>query len=131
MPWTKTPPEIVAAFDRAVPADPRVVRRPMFGYPALYVNGNMFAGTYQDQVVVRLGETDRARLVRAGGTPFEPMAGRPMKEYLVVPRSTVSTPAALRAWIERGLAHAAALPAKTTAKAAKTTTTKAARRGAR
>ncbi len=44
MAWTKSPPEIIAAFERAAPKDPRVVRRPMFGYPALFLNGNMLSG---------------------------------------------------------------------------------------
>ena len=85
MPWTKTPPELAAAFDKAAPKDPRVVRKPMFGYPALFLDGNMFAGTFQDKIVARLSAEDRARAMKAGATPFEPMAGRPMKEYVVVP----------------------------------------------
>jgi TfoX/Sxy family transcriptional regulator of competence genes len=111
--WKKSPPELIAAFEKAAPKDPRAVKRPMFGYPALFVNGNMFAGTYQDKVVVRLAEPDRAKLLmERGAGPFEPMAGRPMKEYVVVPPALVAKPASLRAWIERGLSYAATLPPK-------------------
>ena len=124
MPWTKTPPELAAAFDKAAPKDPRVVRKPMFGYPALFLDGNMFAGTFQDKIVARLSAEDRARAMKAGATPFEPMAGRPMKEYVVVPPRDVGKPLALAGWIERARVHATTLPAKT--KAAKT---KAAKRG--
>ncbi len=85
MQWKKTPPELAATFDKAAPKDPAVVRKPMFGYPALYLNGNMFAGTFQDKIVARLSETERARAVKAGAKPFEPMPGRPMKEYVVIP----------------------------------------------
>jgi hypothetical protein len=60
MQWKKTPPELAATFDKAAPKDPKVVRKPMFGYPALFLNGNMFAGTFQDKIVARLAET-RAR----------------------------------------------------------------------
>ena len=35
MKWVQTPPEIVATFGAASLGDPRVVRKPMFGYPAL------------------------------------------------------------------------------------------------
>lgn len=113
MRWTKTPPEIVAAFDKAAPADPRVVRKPMFGYPALYLNGNMFAGTYQDKVVVRLSETGRARAMKsAGAVPFEPMPGRAMKEYVVLPPAVVAKRSALAKWIEEACEHAGTLPAK-------------------
>ena len=33
----------------------------MFGYPALFVNGNMFAGTFQDKIVARLADDARER----------------------------------------------------------------------
>jgi hypothetical protein len=46
MPWKKSPPELIAAFEKVKPADPSVTSRPMFGYPALFLKGNMFAGTY-------------------------------------------------------------------------------------
>jgi len=133
--WKKTSPELVAAFDRAVPTSPAVARRPMFGYASAFVNGNMFAGTFQDSIVVRLAETDRAALLKLkGAAPFEPM-GHPMKEYVLVPASIVSKPKELGAWIERGHRYALTLPAKgatkkTTAKktaAAKRTTKKTTR----
>jgi TfoX/Sxy family transcriptional regulator of competence genes len=110
--WKKTSPELVAAFDKALPASPAVTRRPMFGYASAFVNGNMFAGTFQDTIVVRLTETDRAVLLKQkGAAPFEPM-GHPMKEYVVIPASTVAKPKELVAWIERGHRYALTLPAK-------------------
>jgi TfoX/Sxy family transcriptional regulator of competence genes len=111
--WKKSPPELIAAFEKAVPKDPRVVKKPMFGYPALFLNGHMFAGTFQDKIVARLAEKDRgALLTEKGAAPFEPVPGRPMKEYVVVPAALVATPAALRSWIERALAYAGTLPPK-------------------
>ncbi len=112
MQWKKTPPELAARFDEAAPDDPRVVRKPMFGYPALFLNGNMFAGTFQDKVVARLPENARERAIKAGTTQFEPMPGRPMKEYIVVPAADVAKPAALAKWIEHARAYAVTLPAK-------------------
>ena len=112
--WKKTSPELVAAFDKGLPQSPRVTRRPMFGYASAFVNGNMFAGTFQDAIVVRLGDSDRVALLKVkGAAQFEPM-GRPMKEYVVVPASIVATPKALGAWIERGHLYALGLPAKPT-----------------
>jgi TfoX/Sxy family transcriptional regulator of competence genes len=88
----------------------------MFGYASAFVNGNMFAGTFQDSIVVRLAETDRAALLKVkGAAPFEPMR-RPMKEYVVVPASIVAKPKELAAWIERGHRYGLTLPAKSTAK---------------
>ncbi len=84
----------------------------MFGYASAFVNGNMFAGTFQDAIVVRLAETDRAALLKLkGAAPFEPM-GHPMKEYVVVPASMATKPKDLSAWIERGHRYALTLPAK-------------------
>jgi TfoX/Sxy family transcriptional regulator of competence genes len=113
MEWKKTPPELAARFDRAAPKDPRVVRKPMFGYPALFLNGNMFAGTFQDKIVARLSEGERERAIKAGARRFEPMPGRPMKEYVVVPAADMAKPAVLAKWVERALAHATTLPEKT------------------
>jgi TfoX/Sxy family transcriptional regulator of competence genes len=110
--WKKTPAELVATFDRAVPASPSITRRPMFGYASAFVNGNMFAGTFQDSIVVRLTETDRAALLKVkGAAPFEPM-GHAMKEYVVVPAAVVGKRKELGAWIERAHRYARTLPAK-------------------
>jgi len=83
----------------------------MFGYPALFLKGHMFAGTYQDKVVVRFGD-DRTIAGSKSAKPFEPMPGRAMKEYIVVPDAIVKSPAKLRAWIDHAHAHAKMLPAK-------------------
>ena len=110
--WKKTSPELVAAFDKAVPKSPGVTRRPMFGYASAFVNGNMFAGTFQDTIVVRLTETDRGALLKVkGAAPFEPM-GHPMKEYVVVPGADVAKPAALAKWVAQAHTYAKTLPAK-------------------
>jgi TfoX/Sxy family transcriptional regulator of competence genes len=111
--WKKTPPELAARFEAATPKDPKVVRKPMFGYPALFLNGNMFAGTFQDKVVARLAEDARTRALKAGAKQFEPMAGRPMREYVVVPSADVAKPATLAKWIEQARTYALTLPEKT------------------
>jgi TfoX/Sxy family transcriptional regulator of competence genes len=111
MAWKKSPPELIEAFDRAAPEDPAVKSRPMFGYPALFIGGNMFAGTYQDTIVVRLG-ADRSLTGARTAKTFEPMPGRAMKEYVVVPDAVAKSPARLRAWIDRALDYAKTLPPK-------------------
>ncbi|HEY6959762.1 MAG TPA: TfoX/Sxy family protein [Candidatus Limnocylindria bacterium] len=121
--FTKTPPELVAAFEAAVPDDPRVVRKTMFGYPAYFLNGNMFAFTFGPRIAVRVDEARRAKLGHAGAA-FEIMPGRAMKEYVAVPASATKG-AALERWIGEGLAAADRLPAKTAAK--KTTAKKMSR----
>jgi len=51
-------------------------------------------------------------LSKRGGRPFEPMPGRPMREYVVVPAKMVGDPAELQTWIEKSAAFAATLEAK-------------------
>ncbi len=110
--FTKTPREIVAAFDAASPSRSDVQRKTMFSYPALFVKGNMFAFTFGPKIAVRLDEAGRAKAAKAGAGPFEPMPGRQMKEYVSVPASAMKG-AALKKWIADGLAYADTLPAKT------------------
>ena len=106
--FEKTPPKLAAAFEAAQPKGSELKK--MFGYPAFFVGGNMFAGTFGPNVVIRLPEDERAKALKEGCAAFEPMAGRPMKEYVVLPAKAGSDPAALRRWIGRGAAYAAGLP---------------------
>lgn len=53
-----------------------------------------------------------AKLPEAGGVPFEPMAGRVMKEYVVLPQAIVSRSATLVKWVRKSMAYAGALPPK-------------------
>ena len=99
-------------FASVVPEHPDVAIRPMFGQLAAFVHGNMFMGIFGEDVFVRLPETDREELRAAGGTPFEPMAGRPMKEYVVLPEDWREDLDRIRGWAARSLDHAEELPPK-------------------
>jgi TfoX/Sxy family transcriptional regulator of competence genes len=96
----------------AVPDDPRVAIRPMFGNLAAFVNGNMFTGLFGNDVFVRLPEAERAELVEEGGSEFAPMPGRPMKEYTVLPEAARTNAARMSRWVERSLVWASELPPK-------------------
>jgi TfoX/Sxy family transcriptional regulator of competence genes len=99
-------------FASVVPDHPEVSIRPMFGQLSAFVRGNMFMGIFGEDVFVRLPDGERAELTRAGGGPFEPMAGRPMREYVVLPRTWRDDPDRIREWAARSLDHAEELPAK-------------------
>jgi TfoX/Sxy family transcriptional regulator of competence genes len=102
-----------AFFDSLVPDDPRVKVRPMFGNFAAFVNGNMFLTLLGSQVAVRLGDEDRAELLREKGSGlFEPMPGRPMKEYATLPEAWRKRRGKAEAWTDRSFQWAAALPPK-------------------
>jgi TfoX/Sxy family transcriptional regulator of competence genes len=99
-------------FASIVPEHPAVAIRPMFGQVSAFVNGNMFMGIFGEDVFVRLPEDDRESLLSAGGRPFEPMSGRPMKEYVVLPGAWRDESDRVREWAARALDHAEELPAK-------------------
>ena len=102
-----------AYFRSLVPDDPRVEVKPMFGNLAAFVNGNMFLALFGSRVAVRLAEQDQLELLMVEGTArFEPMPGRPMKDYVTLPESWRKQRAKAESWVERSLNHAAALASK-------------------
>lgn len=112
--FTKPSPATLEAFQGAVDGLAGVEHRTMFGYPSVFLNGNMLASIFQDRVMIRLSESDRAAAMsRAGAKPFEPSPGRAMKEYVELPASVAGNARQLRDWIERGRAYVVTLPAKT------------------
>lgn len=113
MAWKTTPPEVSAAFEGARPKDPRIQARQMFGFPAIFVNGNLVGGTFEDRVMVRLPEEECERLIKAKkAKPFEPMAGRAMKGYVSVPPDAARDAKRLAPWLGRALAHTLTVPPK-------------------
>jgi TfoX/Sxy family transcriptional regulator of competence genes len=117
MAWRKSPPELIAIFESVIPHKAGVVAKPMFGYPACFVNGHMFMGLHQDDFIVRLSESDRtAALAVSGARVFEPMPGRPMKEYIALPTAMLSKRDELRGWVDRAFSYGGALPRKSPTK---------------
>jgi TfoX-like protein len=113
MKWRKSSEALVRTFERIVPDEPRVERRKMFGYSAAFVGGNLFMSLFQDSVVLRLPEDDRTSFLRIdGSSAFEPMPGRPTREYVVAPPAMVARPASLTPWIRRSLDYARSIPPK-------------------
>jgi len=110
----KSPPELIARFD-AVAADfPEATRRITFGYPCLYVGGNMVTGLFGESWHVRVDKDDTDELLRLpGARPFEPMPGRPMTGFTLLPEAIVDDDAAVREWVGRAIAHVSTMPVKT------------------
>jgi TfoX/Sxy family transcriptional regulator of competence genes len=109
----RSPPQLVAMFESVVPYMPGVVAKPMFGYPACFVNGHMFMGLHQEDMIVRLSEADRKdALAVEGSRVFEPTQGRPMKEYVALAPQLLEDREKVRAWVARAVAYGNALPGK-------------------
>ena len=110
MQFPKSPPGLIATFADVIPASAE--KKMMFGYPAAFVNGNMFMGLFGPDVFVRLSDADREAVAGEGGIPFEPMPGRPMREYVVLPAEWRSDPGRVQEWAARSLEWAEELPPK-------------------
>jgi TfoX/Sxy family transcriptional regulator of competence genes len=107
-----------AAFTKLVPDEPAVTMRPMFGNLAAFVNGNMFAGLFGEDLFVRLPDEQSASIRKQGGRDFEPMPGHAMRGYVTVPATWRAKPAATVTWITASLAFARGLPPKAPGKKA-------------
>jgi TfoX/Sxy family transcriptional regulator of competence genes len=109
----KPDPAAVARFESLIPKHRGVSRRPVFGQPAAFIDGNMFFGVFVDHLIVRLSEADRAAATKElGATAFEPMAGRPMREYVVLPAKLLADGPATEGWVARAFEYASRLPKK-------------------
>jgi TfoX/Sxy family transcriptional regulator of competence genes len=110
--FTKPTEQTVKAFHDATSGLPGAEPRTMFGYPSVFLNGNMLACIFQDRIMVRLSEGDRVEAAKIGGKPFEPSPGRAMREYVELPAKVVGSPAKLRAWLQRSRSYVGTLPKK-------------------
>lgn len=107
----KPTPADIDRFRSAVPNDPRVEVKPMFGNLGAFVNGNMFMGLFGADIGVKLAPDDAAALSSIEGAgPFGP-AERPMGGYVTLPPALIGTPNGER-WAAAALAHVASLPPK-------------------
>jgi TfoX/Sxy family transcriptional regulator of competence genes len=111
--FEKPPAALAERFDVVAARHPEAQRRKMFGYPALFVGGNMATGLFADRWVVRMEQEDIDELLALpGAEPFAPMPGRRMSGWAVLPRDVVDKDADLDRWLARALAFAASLPPK-------------------
>jgi hypothetical protein len=108
MAWKKSSDMAVKRFIEALPDAAMGGRRKMFGYEACFVNGGFWAGMYQDEIVIKLPpELKDATKALAGAAQFDPMGGRPMKSWWVIPRKVSESPKALGALLTSTFAEVA------------------------
>src|SRR5437660_4442649 len=105
--------ESLDLFRSLVPKDDRVTVRPMFGNISAFVNGNMFFGVFGNDLFVRLSSEDQLELRKnKGSSMLEPLKGKPMKDYVVLPKTWRARPETLRSWISKSLEWSSKLPPK-------------------
>ena len=116
-PWRPAPPENAAIFGQVLQRFPEAEPRRMFGCPCAFIQGNMFTGLHQESMIFRLSPEDRAAfLALPGATPFVPMEGRPMREYVAAPPGMLASPDELEKWMGRALSFTNSLPPKVKAR---------------
>ena len=103
--------EVVTAYETALPDDPRVERKRMFGTPCAFVNRQMFFGTFEDTLVARVGP-DRVNVLadQPGMRVFTPSPGKIWNDYLQL--DATADPQLLAELATEALTWAAALPRK-------------------
>src|SRR5262245_24949697 len=96
----------------------------MFGGLAFLLDGKMFVGIVEDELMVRVGR-DRyeAALAEAQVRPMD-FTGRPMVGYVFVGPAGSRAQAAVKKWVDEGAAFVATLDAKARPKRRKARTPK-------
>jgi len=71
-------------------------------------------GLFQEDMFLRLSDADRSELLQVKDARiFEPMPGRPMREYVALPPELLASQEKLRPWVARALQYGVALKPKT------------------
>ena len=86
--------------------------RRMFGGLAFLVGGHMCVGILQDRLMVRVGAEAYEQALRDRHAREMDFTGKPLKGFVYVLPAGLASDAALRKWVDRGLALAASLPPK-------------------
>lgn len=92
-------------------AGPCAVEQPMFGGLAFMVRGHMTVGVMHGDLLVRVGRDAYDEALTQPATRPMDFTGKPMLGWVLVAGDTLDE-AAMKAWVHRGLAFTASLPAK-------------------
>ena len=111
--FVPAPERIVNIFHRNVDGLPNIELRKMFGYPCAFIKGQMLVGVFADRIMLRLSEADRKQIINLNqAKPFEPMSGRPMREYVELSEVIINSEPEFSKWLVKGLEYVNSLPPK-------------------
>jgi TfoX/Sxy family transcriptional regulator of competence genes len=110
MSWPKASVEKEALLDDLVQGLPCEKKR-MFGAPCFFAKHSMFTGVFAEDIFIRLSNDERARFIKEnkGTKVFEPVEGRKMSEYLIVPHALLKNKDAVRQWLRISFDYASTL----------------------
>ena len=111
--WKKSSQEHIDRFYDAMKSFPEVELKKMFGYPCAFLNGNLFVGLHEENLIVRLAQEEREAAIESGiGKHFAPLPGKVMREYVALAKEVISDPNELNEYIESSIRFVKTLPKK-------------------
>ncbi len=113
MEWKKSPQDLVDFIIEKMKGKNCDFKK-MFGYPAFFVNGNMFTGLFADNLFLRLSDSDKEKITKEyhGVGTFEVMPGRVMKDYVTIPKEVYCDEKTFDRWLDKSMKYASSLPPK-------------------
>lgn len=113
MAWKKPSEELSKFLDESISSFD-VKKKKMFGCPVYFANDNMVAGVFENDIFIRLSQQDRKKIFSESDEvmPFEPLKGRIMKEYVVLPDSLHNEPEKFHELLRSSFDHVSLLPPK-------------------
>ena len=119
MKWEKPSAAIIEILEKNLPADQRIEKKKMFGFPCAFVNGNMFCSVFNQSIMVRLSPGQIEHWIKTKKAKrFEPIPGKPMKEYIEPPGQLLKDPGQLSTLILESFEFAQSLKPRLKKKAA-------------
>ena len=111
MAWKKPSEELSKFLDERM-ASFDVKKKKMFGCPVYFANDNMISGVFENDIFIRLSEQDRKKIISESDEviPFEPVKGRVMKEYVVLPDSLYNDPEKFHELLRSSYEYVISLP---------------------
>ena len=112
--WAKKDEALIERVDGLLSTAP-VRRKNMFGTAAWFLESNdlMFIGTWGSGIMVRIGAERTLSLIESGDAePFDPMGGRPMREYVFIDGHRIAEDDELLDWLNEASDFTASLPPK-------------------
>lgn len=109
--------KLVERVRRVVPSSAKVEEKKMFGGVAFLVDGKMFVGVANSDLMVRVGPAAyAAALARAHVRPMD-FTGRPLTGYVYVNARGTRTDVAVAEWVRQAREFVVTLPVKSRPKA--------------
>lgn len=112
--WATKDEALIERVDELLAAAP-VRQKIMFGTSAWFLESNdmMFAGAWGESIMVRVGSERTSELIQSGNAePFDPMGGKPMREYVLLNADRIAEDDDLISWLDEASQFAGTLPPK-------------------